>query len=338
MTIGQRISKLRMLRGWKQIELGSKVWQPTEVVNDWERDAVMPDMNVAMNLAKVFGISLDFLYMGDQNTAGDRDAANAIAQHDRFSNLRKSNIETVENCKRILKELSINKLLPTKYSLSIDINSTDADADSTTLEQNFINEVAKYTPQLSADCSAFVDYGIFDKNDFNLLDKNALLKHNLTKLVLHFFKNTITYVDAVKCDDIDLYETAERNRLAALQELEHKNNQLDANVVKGYGPLLNQKKILGFKEYKKRSQNIGELNKSDTFVEDLDWALYNLDYDLPNIYSIIVHLIDKGAEYFDIIEYTKVATIVSDVAKTRFTYRVAKDMVEIQNSKFKIQN
>ena len=309
MTIGQRIAKLRALCGLKQGDLSSKIWQTVEVVNEWESDSKLPDIAGLSNLSKLFGVSLDFLLNGDQNTKGDIDAAHAIVQHDKFANLRKTNLEIVENCKKKLIE----------HGLFVD--------ERANLDLQVSKSGELYLPKLSADCLTFVDYGIFDKNDFNCFDKAALFSHNLTNLVLQFFLDTISFVDAVKCDDTKVFEAAECNRLRLLQELEQKNVSATQEQ-KGYAHLISHKKLISFKEYRKRSKNIGELQKNDTFVEDKDWALEHLNYDLENIYSVVIYLINNGAEYFSVLEYSKISEIVVDVSKTKFVYRVAKDMLD----------
>ncbi|MCL1945140.1 MAG: helix-turn-helix domain-containing protein [Firmicutes bacterium] len=297
MTLGQRIAVLRGLKGWKQLELSSKLWQPLEKIVEWESDKGMPDLACMLNLSKLFGVSIDFLLNGDQNTQADRDAASAIVKHDRTINLRQSNIAAMQSCRKILQE-------------------------------HKLPELDQYLPQLSADNLAFVEYGLFDDADLNKFSKSSLLKYNLTDLVLQYFENEISFVDAVKCDDIKVYQVAETNRRKAIVDQEQKNNS--AKITHGYAHQLTTKKICGYKDYKKLSKTIGGINTSTTkFLEDRDWALEHLNYDLNDIYKVILHLIDNGAEFFCILEYNKVMEVVQDISKTKYMYRVSKDMIRL---------
>jgi transcriptional regulator with XRE-family HTH domain len=61
-TVGQRIRRLREQRGWTQQELADKVGVRYETINRLENQhSEEPRLSVARHLAKVFGVTLDYL-------------------------------------------------------------------------------------------------------------------------------------------------------------------------------------------------------------------------------------------------------------------------------------
>jgi transcriptional regulator with XRE-family HTH domain len=266
-------------------------------ITEWEQDGNMPDVQTLLNISKLFGVSLDFLLNGDQNTQGDRDAAKTLAEYDMSANIRQANLATIQNCTKILTDHKLQAL-------------------------------SHYLPQLSQDGLTWVDYGIFDKSDLKRLDKLALLNNNLVDLSIQYFADTLNYKDAVKCDDVRVYKQAELNRQTAITNLEHETSPI-GQASQRYNNLIKTKKIYGYKDYCKLSKSIGGINNLTIFVEDKDWALQHLNYSLPGIYQVALHLIDNGAEYFGVVEYNKVLEIVPDVAKTNFVRRVSRDMIKL---------
>lgn len=61
MNIGTKITELRKNNKWSQADLGSKVGVSREIIGRYERNDVLPSIEVAKKIADAFGVSLDFL-------------------------------------------------------------------------------------------------------------------------------------------------------------------------------------------------------------------------------------------------------------------------------------
>ncbi len=61
MNIGTKITELRKNNKWSQADLGSKVGVSREIIGRYERNDVVPSIEVAKKIADAFDVSLDFL-------------------------------------------------------------------------------------------------------------------------------------------------------------------------------------------------------------------------------------------------------------------------------------
>ena len=68
-TIGKRISALRKARGMKQEELAERLDVSGQAVSKWENDQTCPDIGLLPRLARVFGVTTDYLLTGEQEQA-----------------------------------------------------------------------------------------------------------------------------------------------------------------------------------------------------------------------------------------------------------------------------
>ena len=59
--LGQRIGELRGARGWSQVELAKRLSVAKQTVSNWENDNIQPSIEMLVRLAKVFGVSTDYL-------------------------------------------------------------------------------------------------------------------------------------------------------------------------------------------------------------------------------------------------------------------------------------
>ena len=64
MDIGKRIAELRKARKWTQQELADKLYVTDKAVSKWEQGLGSPELSTVVALAKVFGVSTDYLLMG----------------------------------------------------------------------------------------------------------------------------------------------------------------------------------------------------------------------------------------------------------------------------------
>ena len=59
--LGQRICELRMALGWSQVELAKKLSVAKQTVSNWENDNIQPSIEMLVRLAKLFGVTTDYL-------------------------------------------------------------------------------------------------------------------------------------------------------------------------------------------------------------------------------------------------------------------------------------
>lgn len=61
MSLGLRISKLRIERGWSQTQLARKMGTNTKSVKDWENDVSSPSVANVIKLCGIFHVTADSL-------------------------------------------------------------------------------------------------------------------------------------------------------------------------------------------------------------------------------------------------------------------------------------
>ena len=59
--LGQRISELRTALGWSQVDLAKKLGVAKQTVSNWENENIQPSIEMLIRLAKLFGVSADYL-------------------------------------------------------------------------------------------------------------------------------------------------------------------------------------------------------------------------------------------------------------------------------------
>ncbi|WP_343704478.1 helix-turn-helix transcriptional regulator [Chitinophaga sp.] len=75
MTFGNRVAKLRDLKGLSQKDLAVLVDTGKDMISRYERGTIMPSIEVAGKIARELGTTLDFLVYGmqEQTTAGNEE-------------------------------------------------------------------------------------------------------------------------------------------------------------------------------------------------------------------------------------------------------------------------
>ena len=59
--LGMRIKELRIKRKWSQAELGKRIGRSASAIGNYESNTQMPPLDVAISLASVFNVSLEYL-------------------------------------------------------------------------------------------------------------------------------------------------------------------------------------------------------------------------------------------------------------------------------------
>lgn len=58
---GQRIERLRSELGWTQVQLARKLNVAKQTVSNWENDNIQPSIEMLVRIAKLFGVTTDYL-------------------------------------------------------------------------------------------------------------------------------------------------------------------------------------------------------------------------------------------------------------------------------------
>lgn len=73
LNIGAQITQLRKAKKWSQDELAKQINASRIMVGKYERNDNAPSIEVLLKLAKVFGVSLDYLVGEGVNAAFDKE-------------------------------------------------------------------------------------------------------------------------------------------------------------------------------------------------------------------------------------------------------------------------
>ena len=73
-TIAKNITNLRLANNMTQVELGERLNYSDKAVSKWERAESIPDVTVLVEIAKLFGVTLDYLVSGDNAEVGPADS------------------------------------------------------------------------------------------------------------------------------------------------------------------------------------------------------------------------------------------------------------------------
>ena len=72
MTIGEHIMLLRKQKGFSQSALGKEIGTSGDIIGRYERNIMMPSVEVIMRIADILNVSIDFL-VGKTNLIIDKD-------------------------------------------------------------------------------------------------------------------------------------------------------------------------------------------------------------------------------------------------------------------------
>ena len=72
MNIGDKITTLRKQKNLSQTDLGNAAGVSREIIGRYERNEVMPSIEVAAKIADVLGVSLDYLAGNSKKAALDK--------------------------------------------------------------------------------------------------------------------------------------------------------------------------------------------------------------------------------------------------------------------------
>lgn len=86
MTLGQKITKIRKEKKLSQVDVASYVGVSRDAISKYERDDIVPSVENANKIAKVLGVSLDYLVSEDDSLeVVDVDMLNRMREIQRLS-------------------------------------------------------------------------------------------------------------------------------------------------------------------------------------------------------------------------------------------------------------
>jgi len=92
LNIGSKITELRKQKGWSQVQLAEAISASRDIVGKYERNDNSPSIEMALKIAKVFDVSVDFLLGQGKHASFDKETL-----------ARLENIETLDpNTKQTL--------------------------------------------------------------------------------------------------------------------------------------------------------------------------------------------------------------------------------------------
>lgn len=78
LNIGSKISILRKEKGWSQSKLAEKISGSREIIGKYERNENSPSLEMALKMAKTFGVTIDFLLGEGEYFTYDQDTIDRI--------------------------------------------------------------------------------------------------------------------------------------------------------------------------------------------------------------------------------------------------------------------
>jgi transcriptional regulator with XRE-family HTH domain len=78
LNIGTKISNLRKDKNWSQADLAEKIEASREIIGKYERNENLPSIEMVAKLAKVFGVTVDFLIGESENASYDKETVERI--------------------------------------------------------------------------------------------------------------------------------------------------------------------------------------------------------------------------------------------------------------------
>ena len=80
MTMGEKMQKLRKQKNWSQETLAEKLGVSRQAVSLWERGESMPEIDKLIPLARLFGVTADYLLDDTQETLGEKPQPTVLHQ------------------------------------------------------------------------------------------------------------------------------------------------------------------------------------------------------------------------------------------------------------------
>jgi len=86
MSLGEKIQILRKQKGLSQEQLAEKITISRQAISRWELNESKPDLDIIVQLSKIFDVSTDYLLTGNNNDLDiDAESAESFVDAEAFS-------------------------------------------------------------------------------------------------------------------------------------------------------------------------------------------------------------------------------------------------------------
>lgn len=94
LNIGSKIIELRKAKGWSQAELAEAINASRDIIGKYERNDNLPSIEMALKIAHVFDVSVDYLLGEGKHASFDKDTLKRL---DNIENLDENTKKTLFN-------------------------------------------------------------------------------------------------------------------------------------------------------------------------------------------------------------------------------------------------
>lgn len=95
LNIGNKITELRKAKGWSQAELAEAVEASRDIIGKYERNDNLPSIEMAIKLAQVFDVSLDFLMGIGKHASFDKRMLRRFEDIENLDNSTRNTLYTI---------------------------------------------------------------------------------------------------------------------------------------------------------------------------------------------------------------------------------------------------
>ena len=78
LDIGSKITELRKLKAWSQSDLAKAIEASRDIIGKYERNENSPSIEMALKIAKVFDVPVDYLLGEGKHAAYDKDTVKRL--------------------------------------------------------------------------------------------------------------------------------------------------------------------------------------------------------------------------------------------------------------------
>ena len=95
LNIGERIIELRKKKKWSQADLAKQIAASRDIVGKYERNDNSPSIEMALKLAHVFDVSVDYLLGEGKHATYDKETINRLQKIESLDSETKTTLLTV---------------------------------------------------------------------------------------------------------------------------------------------------------------------------------------------------------------------------------------------------
>jgi transcriptional regulator with XRE-family HTH domain len=94
LNIGNKIIELRKIKGWSQAQLAEAINASRDIIGKYERNDNLPSIEMALKIAQIFDVSVDYLLGEGKHASFDKDTLKRL---NNIENLDENTKQTLFN-------------------------------------------------------------------------------------------------------------------------------------------------------------------------------------------------------------------------------------------------